>query len=58
MPCVTQPERRKLLSLALTSLMNSGSPVVLQRIYGLLLNVTETLNDIMRQDEENAAMIE
>jgi len=58
MPCVTQPERRKLLSLALTSLMNSGSPVVLQRIYGLLLNVTETLNDIMRQDEDNSAMID
>ena len=51
MPCVTQPERRKLLSLALTSLMSTGSPLVLQRIFGLLLNVTETLNDIMRTDE-------
>ena len=58
MPCVTQPDRRKLLSLALTSLMNSGSPVVLQRIYGLLLNVTETLNDIMRQDDDNSVLIE
>jgi hypothetical protein len=47
-----------IVPLALTSLMNSGSPVVLQRIYGLLLNVTETLNDIMRQDEDNSAMIE
>ena len=58
MPCVTQPERRKLLSLALTSLMSTGSPLVLQRIYGLLLNVTETLNDIMRTDEGNTSMIE
>ena len=58
MPCVTQPERRKLLSLALTSLMSTGSPLVLRRIYGLLLNVTETLNDIMRPDEDNTSMIE
>ncbi len=58
MPCVTQPDRRKLLSLALTSLISTGSPVVLQRIYGLLLNVTETLNDIIRQDDENSALIE
>jgi len=57
MPCVTQPDRRKLLSLALTSLLNSGSPVVEQRIYGVLLNVTETLNDIMRQDDDNSAII-
>lgn len=57
MPCVTQPDRRKLLSLALTSLLNSGSPVVMQRIYGVLLNVTETLNDIMRQDDDNSAII-
>ena len=55
MPCVTQPERRKLLSLALTSLMSTGSPLVLQRIFGLLLNVTETLNDIMRTDEGGTA---
>ena len=55
MPCVTQPERRKLLSLALTSLMSTGSPLVLQRIFGLLLNVTETLNDIMRTDEGRTA---
>ena len=54
MPCVTQPERRKLLSLALTSLMSTGSPLVLQRIFGLLLNVTETLNDIMRTDDGGA----
>ena len=58
MPCVTQPDRRKLLSLSLTSLMSTGSPVVLKRIYGLLLNVTETLNDIIRQDDDNAALIE
>ena len=45
----------KLLSLALTSLMSTGSPLVLQRIFGLLLNVTETLNDIMRTDEGGTA---
>ena len=55
MPCVTQPERRKLLSLALTSLMSTGSPLVLQRIFGLLLNVTETLNDIMHTKDGGSA---
>lgn len=58
MPIVTQPDRRKLLSLALISLLNTGSPVILQRIYGLILNVTETLNDIIRQDDDNSALIE
>ena len=58
MPCVTQPDRRKLLSLALVSLMNTGSPVILQRIYGILLNVTETLNDIMRPDDDYSILLD
>lgn len=58
MPCVTQPDRRKLLSLALASLLNSGSPVIHQRVYGVFLNVTETLNDIIRQDDETKVMFD
>ena len=50
MPCVTDPPRRKLLSLALSSLLTSGSSVVLDKIYGILINVTETLNDITTPD--------
>ena len=52
MPCVTAPERRKLLALALASLLTSESPVVLGRVYLVLLNIAETLNDVTRTNEE------
>ncbi len=58
METVTQPERKKLLSLALASLLNSGSPLILEKIYAVFLNITETLNDIIRPDDENAGLIE
>ena len=52
MPCVTAPERRKLLALALASLLTSESPVVLSRVYLVLLNIAETLHDVTRPDEQ------
>ena len=52
MPCVTAPERKKLLALALASLLTSESPVVLARVYLVLLNIAETLNDVTRTDEQ------
>ena len=97
MPCVTQSDRRKLLALALASLLTSGkkyilsefyfkvltffkfdfhvdgkskktcliaywmfsgSPVVIDRIYSVFLNVTETLNDIIKTDDETHTMVE
>ena len=54
----TQPEQKKLLSLALCSLMTSGSSVVLNHIFAIFINILETLNDITRQDEETGAIIE
>jgi len=54
MACVTAPERRKLLALALASLLTTESPVVLQRVYLILLNIAETLNDVTRPDETGA----
>jgi hypothetical protein len=51
MPCVTAPERRKLLALALASLLTTESPVVLSRVYIVFLNIVETLNDVTRPDE-------
>ncbi|XP_054286364.1 importin-11-like [Macrosteles quadrilineatus] len=51
MSLVTQPERSKLLSLALASLITSQSPVVLQRFCSILLSVSEVLNDITRTDD-------
>ena len=56
MPCVTAPERKKLLALALASLLTSESPVVLQRVYMVLLNVAETLNDVTRPDEQGGVI--
>ena len=55
MPCVTQPEKKKLLSLALCSLLASGSPIVYDgnRIYSILVNVVETLNDVINTDKES-----
>jgi len=56
MPCVTAPERRKLLALALTSLLTSESPVILTRVYLVLLNIAETLNDVTRPDEQGGVI--
>jgi hypothetical protein len=36
----------------------SGSPVVIDRIYAVFLNVTETLNDIIKTDDETHTMVE
>jgi len=51
MACVTAPERRKLLALALASLLTTESPVVLSRVYMVFLNIAEALNDVTRPDE-------
>jgi len=56
MPCVTAPERRKLLALALASLLTTESPVVLSRVYIVFLNIAETLNDVTRPDESGGAI--
>lgn len=48
---VTQQDRRKLLGLALASLLTSQSRVVLVRFCGFLLAIVEILNDITRTDE-------
>ena len=60
MPCVSQPEKKKLLSLALCALLGSGSAVVYEgnRIYSVLMNVVETLNDVMNQDKETGNYVE
>ncbi len=48
--------RRKLLALALASLLTTESPVVLSRIYTIFLNIAETLNDITRPDENGGVV--
>jgi len=56
MACVTAPERRKLLALALASLLTTDSPVVLSRVYIVFLNLVETLNDVTKTDDAGAAV--
>ncbi|XP_049837055.1 importin-11 isoform X1 [Schistocerca gregaria] len=51
MALVTQLERRKLLGLALASLLTAGSRSVLDRFCGVLLNITEALNDVMKVED-------
>jgi hypothetical protein len=50
MSLVTQPERRKLLGLALASLLTAQSSPVIDHFCGILLNITEVLNDITKTD--------
>lgn len=52
MPLVTQPDRRKLLSLALCSLLTVQNDIIYERFNGILLNVCEALNDIMKEDDD------
>ena len=59
MPLVTQTDRRKLLALGLSSLiLPTGSQVVQDRIYGIFQNVAETLNDIMKYEEDTQTYTE
>ena len=59
MSLVTQSDRRKLLALGLSSLLlPNGSQVVHERIYGIIQNVTETLNDIMKYKEDSQTYID
>ncbi len=66
--CVTQHDRKKLLSLALLSLLSvDGADALLlgqgqgddgERIFGVMSAVTEVLNDITREDDDTGAIIE
>lgn len=57
MPLVTQHERRKLLALALCSLLGANSPpAVLQHFNRILSNVVETLNDITKITDMGCCM--
>ncbi|XP_011635058.1 importin-11 [Pogonomyrmex barbatus] len=52
MPLVPQTERRKLLSLALCSLLGANSPpTVLEYFPQIISNIVETLNDITKFDD-------
>lgn len=50
MPLVSQTEKRKLLSLALASIITVDSPIVQMRFASILQDIAECLKDIMRED--------
>lgn len=56
MPLVTEVEKRKLLALALSSLLNVSSNVVMSQFAPIVKNLVETLNDIMDMDCLSAEM--
>ena len=59
MPLITQTDRRKLLALGMSSLLlPNGSQVVHDRIYGIFQNIAETLNDIMKYDDNTQTYTE
>lgn len=53
MPLIGHPDKRKLLGLALASLLTVQNDSIYQRFDVLLQCICETLNDIMVQDKED-----
>ncbi|GAB0099223.1 importin-11 [Sergentomyia squamirostris] len=56
MPLVAQTDKRKLLSLALTSLITAQSDAVFERFGYIILKICETLNDIMKDDDDTGVL--
>lgn len=54
MPLMNPASKRKLLGLALTCLLTSGSEIVHDRICGIFLAVVEVLNDITKCDSDSS----
>ncbi|CAG0893849.1 unnamed protein product [Darwinula stevensoni] len=56
MPLVTQPQRQKVLALALAAFMSARNSIIQERFCGILLNICEVLNDIMKSDDLSQQM--
>lgn len=56
MPLIGHPDKRKLLGLALASLLTVQNDSIYQRFDVLLQCICETLNDIMVQDKDDPAI--
>ncbi|GAA6076240.1 importin-11, partial [Tachysurus ichikawai] len=55
---ITQPERRKLSSLALLSLLPSDNTVVQEKFCGIINICVESLHDVMTEDTETGTFKE
>lgn len=58
MPCVVNKDKKKLLSLALVSLLTVQNEVVYERMPTIAKRLCESLNDIMKEDEDTGAVTE
>lgn len=58
MPCVVNREKKKLLGLALASLLTVQNEVVYERIPTIAKRLCEALNDIMKDDDDTGVLTE
>lgn len=58
MPVVARHNDKKLLALALTSLITVSNEVIFENFTGILTNLNETLNDITHDDEHSGAKLD
>lgn len=58
MPCVTNKDKKKLLGLALASLLTVQNDLVYERMPTIVKRLCETLNDIMKEDDETGVLAE
>ncbi|XP_058821977.1 importin-11 [Topomyia yanbarensis] len=58
MPAVARSNEKKLLALALTSLITVSNDVIFENFSGILTNLSETLNDITNDDEQSGSKVD
>lgn len=58
MPVVVNRDKKKLLGLALASLLTAQNEVVYERIPTITKRLCETLNDIMKDDDDTGVLTE
>uniref|UniRef100_A0AAG5CPB2 Importin N-terminal domain-containing protein n=1 Tax=Anopheles atroparvus TaxID=41427 RepID=A0AAG5CPB2_ANOAO len=58
MPMVTKLDEKKLLALALCSLLTVSNAVISDCFGDIMSNITETLNDIMSEDEQTGTKVD
>lgn len=58
MHAVARSNEKKLLALALTSLITVSSDIIYDNFSGIMTNIAETLNDITNEDEQTGTKVE
>ncbi|XP_055641896.1 importin-11 isoform X2 [Toxorhynchites rutilus septentrionalis] len=58
MPIVGRSHEKKLLALALTSLITVSNDIIFDNFSSIMTNISETLNDITNEDEQSGAKVE